>query len=235
MKEIDELAFQLAEQEVTATDTSLIPRAVAVERRAEELAVELREERGHFGQGYAVLMEQLHRHRDALDKPPEEYLIRPEIWEKCQQLEVIEEAYSQGQSLQHVIGYSDEMMLDIYDRAVELSESCHYEESIHAFAFLTVINPRVVAFWIGKGVAHLNHCQVEEGAKAFETAFEVDPSDIRIYEYLIKLHLGTQQKEHALEVLERGRTLSREASDQERWNAFNTLAPELERVIHQFQ
>lgn len=162
-----------------------------------------------------------------------DYEISDEAWQKCADVQHLSEIYAEGKTMQDVVGYTDEMMLELYDVAVDLSKQKHHDDSIAAFVFLTTINPKVAAFWIGKGVSHIHAHQNAEAEMAFLKALDVHPSDVNGYLFAIKFYLDQNNKAQAEEVLEGGLKKAQESDDPEQWKEFNEISGHLKAVIQE--
>lgn len=129
------------------------------------------------------------------------------------------------------IGYSDEMMLGLYQIATELSEAKRHDEAVAAFTFLSTLNPNVAAFWTGLGITQCLQQDLGAGLKSYQKAVEADPTNFDGYLYLCKYHLDLNDQDAALAVIDEGRQRAEHADNPEDWEDFLEKATAAEAVI----
>ena len=129
------------------------------------------------------------------------------------------------------LGYSDEMMLALYEIAVKLSADKRHDEAVAAFTFITTLNPRVAPFWIGLGVAQSYQQDLESALKSYLKAIEVEPENVDGYMYVVKFHLDRNDAENAMAIVEEGRQRAEHSEQPEAWEDFLEMAPAIEAVI----
>jgi tetratricopeptide (TPR) repeat protein len=85
--------------------------------------------------------------------------------------------------LQAVLGFADDILLDMYEVAFGLFEAKRYTECIDAFIFLTTVNPNVGSFWLGLGSALQMDARLDEALAAYKIAITKDPERLDGYLY----------------------------------------------------
>jgi len=79
--------------------------------------------------------------------------------------------------LQDIVGYTDEMMGQLYEVARGLFERQQYEEASEAFFFLSTLNASVYAYWLGLGMADQLQGEAEAALVAYGMASVVAPGE----------------------------------------------------------
>ena len=127
--------------------------------------------------GFDVIQESL----DRLGKVEKEEIqgeiqIAIEVIEKDpEHLIVQKEDDFKGDSIQEILKISDKTMKFLYKIAYEQFQQRQYEKSGSLFFTLTIINPFVIEFWIGKGLSHFELNNFEQALIDFAMATIVDP------------------------------------------------------------
>lgn len=149
----------------------------------------------------------------------------------CSQPEVLLNKVSAEELPQKELGYSDDMMLMLYQIAVDFSLSKQHDKAAVAFAFITTINPFVAPFWIGKGVAEVYGQDLKGAERSFKRAIAEEPESVDGYLYAVKFYLDQGDVEGAQRVLEEGKKSADVAQNPDDWKGFLELVPEFEEVI----
>lgn len=76
--------------------------------------------------------------------------------------------------LQETLGFSDETMLQIYEKAVVLMEAENFTDASCLLIFLTCLAPYVPSYWIAEGLCFQSLNRHEEAVAAFMGAFALD-------------------------------------------------------------
>lgn len=145
--------------------------------------------------------------------------------------EVLAHQPEEGTLPQDELGYSDEMLVMLYQIAVDLSQEKQHDEAVAAFTFINALNPHVAVFWIGLGVAHAYQQDFPAAAKAFAKAIQVDPSNTDGYMYAVKLQLDLKDKDAARRIIDDGRQRADHADNPDDWSEFLELASALESIM----
>lgn len=106
----------------------------------------------------------------------DKFRIPEEAIKRMQQPDFLMNAIDAGQTLQEIIGYSDETMEGFYQIANKLYAEAKHEEAKDAFLFLTTMNPNIYAFWIGLGMSFQMIEEYEEAILAYEYACKLENS-----------------------------------------------------------
>lgn len=133
--------------------------------------------------------------------------------------------------LQDDIGYSDEMVLELYTITLDWTEDKRHEDCIAAYHFLTTLNPQLAVLWVALGVSYMHQQDFPAAEKAFDRAIEAEPQNILGYQYGAKCYIDQGNKEAAKRLIERGIERAEKADDTEAWAEFKELAPQLAEAI----
>ena len=163
----------------------------------------------------------------------EDFILSEEKLKRCTQPDVLACSPSKKSAIQKAIGYTDPMMLLLYQIAVDLSENKSHDESVAAFKFLCILNPYIAPFWIGLGVSQVQQQDFEGAIKSYERAIEVDPTNIQGYLYAIKYYLDNKGPQKARQILDGGLQQAEGAECPESWEQFLQLAPAIGELIQQ--
>lgn len=126
-------------------------------------------------------------------RPITDYLISDDKRREIQDADKMLEFLANHQTLQAVLGFADDMLLEMYEVAFGLFEEKRYSECIDAFVFLTTVNPNVSSFWLGLGSALQMDDRLDEALAAYRIAITKDP--LRLDSYLYAARLCMQMKE----------------------------------------
>lgn len=127
-------------------------------------------------------------------RPITDYLISDDKRKEIQDGDKMLEFLAHNQTLQAVLGFADDILLDMYEVAFGLFEQKRYSECIDAFIFLTTINPSVSSFWLGLGSALQMEQRLDEAMAAYKVAISKDPE--RLDGYLYAARCCMQMKEY---------------------------------------
>ena len=103
-------------------------------------------------------------------RPITDYLISDDKRREIQDADKMLEFLANHQTLQAVLGFADDMLLEMYEVAFGLFEQKRYSECIDAFVFLTTVNPNVSSFWLGLGSALQMDERLDEALAAYRIA-----------------------------------------------------------------
>lgn len=115
----------------------------------------------------------------------------------------------QGLTLQQLANIDDASLDALYEAAKHLYEAGRYEDAENAFQFLTCLNPKKYAFWLGLAGAQFYQNRFEEASKTYSDLVLKNPNDttshlllIRCFEALGDFSKAVEAIEHALQVFE---------------------------------
>ncbi len=128
-------------------------------------------------------------------RPLTDYLISDDKRREIQDGDNMLEYLAHHQTLQAVLGFADDILLDMYEVAFGLFEQKRYSECIDAFIFLTTINPNLSSFWLGLGSALQMDQRFDEALAAYKIAITKDPE--RLDGYLYAARCCMQLKDYA--------------------------------------
>lgn len=130
-----------------------------------------------------------------------EFEIPEEVREKLQHPESFQQ-HIEGKSFQEILEFSDEQMEVFYNQASNLYQHHHFQEAIQAFTFLTTLNPFVVNFWIGLGMAEQRIEEYGNALLAYAMAMMVDSKNPLPHYQTALCYRALMQPEDALGYLE---------------------------------
>lgn len=93
---------------------------------------------------------------------------------------------TQPKKLQSLLGYSDNILINLYTLATHFYEAKQHQEAIHSYAFLCLLNPAISPFWIGSGLALEANNELTEAQNAFENAIKCAPFEEESYLGMIR-------------------------------------------------
>ena len=96
---------------------------------------------------------------------------------------------AKGETLQEILGISDETLRSLYTLSRYLYEHQHYEEASGAFYLLSLLNPSYPTFWMGLGNCEYLLQKYQEALSAYAFASQVDPSDATPHILAARCHL----------------------------------------------
>lgn len=82
-----------------------------------------------------------------------------------------------GENFIDSTGYSNQVILNFYEVAVNLYHEAEYECAESAFIFLAYLKPSVTSFWIGLGLSLEAQKEFLQAIEAFQKAFMTESSD----------------------------------------------------------
>ena len=97
---------------------------------------------------------------------------------------------ARGETLQAILGVSDETLRSMYALSRYLYEHQHYEEACGAFYLLSLLNPSYATFWMGLGNCEYLLQRYQEALSAYAFASQVDPSDPTPHILSARCHLA---------------------------------------------
>lgn len=116
--------------------------------------------------------------------PIESFKINPEIFKSIKSS--ITSNISQKKPYYLDIGYSSDVLFDLYGVAVKLAEETKYDDSINAFQFLTMIDPYIQSFWVGLAIGYEKSLNYTKAIDLYEEALNADPNSFFPFYGLIR-------------------------------------------------
>lgn len=120
---------------------------------------------------------------------PEDLRIPDDVLERLGQPEILRNFIEEGKSLQEIIGYTDELMEQLYKAAYEVFQEGRYHDAQDGFLFLTTLNPYVYAYWLGLAMSYQLMEEYEQAILAYECASNVESETPLPYYYMAGCHL----------------------------------------------
>lgn len=123
---------------------------------------------------------------------------------------------SEGKSLYHHFGYSQDTLISLYQAAHKLVEEKQFEDGYDAYFFLVAVAPHIREAWLNFGYTM---CQLGDhfsGIEAFGNALELDPTTSDSYLACVGAYIKLNNKEYAQKVCDFGIDIAKE-SIQEPW------------------
>ena len=133
---------------------------------------------------------------------PEDLKIPDDILARLEQPETLRSFIEEGKSLQEIIGYTDELMEQLYKAAYEVFQEGRYKDAQDGFLFLTTLNPYVYAYWLGLAMSYQLMEEYEQAILAYECASSVESETPLPYYYLAGCHLYLNEYDEAQESLD---------------------------------
>lgn len=106
--------------------------------------------------------------------------------------------------MQDVFGLTTEDISKMFDVAISFMQQHRFDEAIHAFTFLTKVNPYISDFWMGLGAAYQSQGSFKEALSAFIAAETMDPIRIEPYGFAVEVCLEMGDVAQALTILKQG-------------------------------
>lgn len=145
----------------------------------------------------------------------QEFLITDEMVEKLEDIDLLTQKLSEGFSLQQILGYPDDVLMEMYEVAVALYAEKLFEDCINAFVFLSTVNPNIPFFWSGLGNAYEQGGYLDKAIESHKTAIYYDPFEIQAYIDTARCLLTQEKVEEAIQLLDTGIDLAQVDSHRE--------------------
>ena len=159
------------------------------------------------------------------------YLFTPEGIEILKDKKRMEEAVRRELSIQDIMGWSNDVVLDMYDAAVSIAKKQQWEEAEKAFLFLVTVNPFVSSFWTGYGSVAKQLSKFEEALMAYKMAILYAPENCSCYERALALALELDNDTEADAIVNLGETfLAGHLNDPDAAELQRRL-PELQEIV----
>lgn len=141
---------------------------------------------------------------------PEEMRIPEEGLDNLKTPEVVRKYIDQGKSLQEIIGYSDDVMDELYQSACMVFKEGHFQEAQDGFLFLTTLNPYVYAYWLGLAMSYQHLEEYEQAILAYECAIAIHQEKPAPYFFVGVCHQLIGETQQALSNLDKAKLRCKE-------------------------
>ena len=115
---------------------------------------------------------------------PDDFILPDENIARLQKPEALRHEIEKGNTLQQIMGYSDELMDDTYEKAYLHFQNGSYDHALELFALLTTLNPYVYAYWLGFAMSCQFLEEYEQAILGYECASGVMPHVPMPYYYI---------------------------------------------------
>ena len=131
-----------------------------------------------------------------------DFIISKEALEHINDEDALMKDIAEGKTLQEIFGFSNAMMLELYEAAKSILEQGRFVDAASTFSFLTTLNPYVSDFWVGLGMAQQNGNDYESAIFSFEMAFTLEGGTITPYMLAAQCFMEMGDSDRAIAVLE---------------------------------
>lgn len=132
----------------------------------------------------------------------DEYQLSAAAKRRLRSHKACQKALKAGSSVQHVVGFSQGVMADFYQAALNLFTAGHYEDAADAFLFLVGMNLDNLDFWLGFGMASQMNREFETAIDAYEVAAITELDNPVPYFYLAKCFFALHERDSALAAIQ---------------------------------
>lgn len=137
-----------------------------------------------------------------MNREMKKYRVPDEAQKIFEDPSLLAEEMAKGRNMQSIVGWSDEIILDMYDAAVRISSRQEYEKAADAFLFLTALNPGIASFWIGSGLCLQKQGRYDEALYVFRCGLVHTCDDWAMYAHTVRCCLEMKQYEDAINTLD---------------------------------
>ncbi|MCB1136741.1 MAG: hypothetical protein KDK78_10770, partial [Chlamydiia bacterium] len=123
---------------------------------------------------------------DVEKKDLEDYLVEPEKLAVLQQPEKVMELMQNGQTMQDILGFKDEVLMEFYEIASDFFDEERYEDALNAFVFLSSVNSYIPEFWIAMGMTQERLMKFNEAFQSYSMAAMVSGPEILAYQMAVE-------------------------------------------------
>lgn len=132
-----------------------------------------------------------------------------------------------GECFQDALGWSDELMNELYDCLKELNTLGRWDEAIDASTFLLTVNPFIGSFYVEAGYAYQNKQCLEEAISLYSLGTLHSVEDPQPFLYLVTCYQTLGDPENATKALESAILLIEQGPSQQWAN----LLPDLKETL----
>lgn len=153
-----------------------------------------------FVNGYQLVLENIAAKKPS-DEEQSKYMIPDQFFENINQGK---DPLKENETIQDVLGYTNEMMAEIYSLAHHYHEEGNQEKSANLFVYLTTLNPYGGWFWLGLGNALQAQTRYDEALYAFAIALNCIPYESESYCSIARCYLERKNFDEAINILKYG-------------------------------
>ncbi len=168
-----------------------------------------------------------------MHKDMEPYLMSKEGLKILKDPELFGKAMNEEQTLQEIMGWETETVLDMYDAAVRLAGNNRYEDASDAFFFLTTINPNIPSFWIGFGTCMKYLGKIDDAMMAYKMSIIFAPDYFPSYQRALQLAVDEGRTEEAGNILELMEAILSTEEGNPEFDELRTKSPTLQALVKQ--
>lgn len=146
-----------------------------------------------------------------------------------QHREELEEEIRKGRTLQDIVQFTNEELINFYKVGLEMYNKQSYREASNIFLLLTQLNTKIAAFWSALGGAEEKCGELQEAMMVYLLAAELEVDTLAPYLHGAKCLLLLHRPEDAQKVL--NRALER-AEENQSLRQLKNKAQEMLKAIH---
>lgn len=98
-------------------------------------------------------------------------------------------------------GFSDKAVLDFYAIGTMIFEEKKHKDALSVFSFLSILNPSIPTFWIGKGLCHEADLAYDKAIDEFEHGSEADRSSFAPFLGILRCSQHLKDYSRAIDLL----------------------------------
>lgn len=197
--EIARVVANAQADELAVKQRLMIPRDLFVEQKMESIVEALKEENKKILDSLAKANELLMEDLNLLSNEEREHHVQ-ELEAAIDKIsgKIDQEVLAQADSLQKILGLSNETVLWIYKLGYKYFEMGKYEESYSLFLVLTLLDPLVGDYWSALGFAQRGLLLDANALKSFSLASNLSPANPTIRYQLAEIYLKLKQPVEAM-------------------------------------
>ena len=127
----------------------------------------------------------------------DEFQVTDEAIQRLRDRAAVGRTLSEGESLQKLLGFSDETMEKFYGAARRIFLQRRWEDAINAFTFLTTINPLRHVYWLGLAMSQQESKQYEDAVINYGMAILTQPENPVPHFYMAKCYFALEDQSSA--------------------------------------
>lgn len=166
----------------------------------DNLKNQLRLFKDSFVNGYKLVLENIAAKKQSAEEQSQ-FIIPQQFYENISQGN---DPLKESQTIQDVLGYTNDMMAEIYSLAHRYHEEGDQEKSANLFVYLATLNPYSGWFWLGLGNAMQAQKRYDEALYAFAITLNCIPYEIEGYSSIARCYLERKNFDEAINILKYG-------------------------------
>lgn len=180
-------------------NSNLEPASAFEERTHKKITENLNLQREQIQRGYQIILVGLEKSGENT----EAYKITAERLKSLEDFNDVKNQFNLGKTYQDLLGYTDQMMISMYEIARSRFAEKNYEEAICVLKFLTTLTPLISIFWTSLGNAYELNEQITEALSAYEVPIVLDPTKIEHYVQAAKCSIAVNDSDdQAIQIFE---------------------------------